>query len=199
MKIYVDFDRTLFDCDRFLDDFYNLITNYNIPRDLFKECQNQSRKHGFNPYIILNNLEKKISFDKSIYNDIDKLIINTSSYLYSDAIPFLEYINSLNYKVIILTKGNRDFQSKKIANAHIDKYYDKIIVTMHHKGFLFLNYLQSIFIDDNPREINSLMKRKPKKMIRIKRINSKYSNIEIDYDILAIENLQEIIDKKILG
>lgn len=199
MKIYVDFDRTLFDCDRFLDDFYNLITNYNIPRDLFKECQNQSRKHGFNPYIILNNLEKKISFDKSIYNDIDKLIINTSSYLYSDAIPFLEYINSLNYKVIILTKGNRDFQSKKIANAHIDKYYDKIIVTMHHKGFLFLNYLQSIFIDDNPREINSLMKRKPKKMIRIKRINSKYSSIEIDYDILAIESLQEIIDKKILG
>ena len=199
MKIYVDFDRTLFDCDRFLDDFYNLITNYNIPRDLFKECQNQSRKHGFNPYIILNNLEKKISFDKSIYNDIDKLIINTSSYLYSDAIPFLEYINSLNYKVIILTKGNRDFQSKKIANAHIDKYYDKIIVTMHHKGFLFLNYLQSIFIDDNPREIKSLMKRRPKKMIRIKRINSKYSNIEIDYDILSIENLQEIIDKKILG
>ena len=188
MKIYVDFDRTLFDCDRFLDDFYNLITNYNIPRDLFKECQNQSRKHGFNPYIILNNLEKKIFFDKSIYND-----------LYSDAIPFLEYINSLNYKVIILTKGNRDFQSKKIANAHIDKYYDKIIVTMHHKGFLFLNYLQSIFIDDNPREIKSLMKRRPKKMIRIKRINSKYSNIEIDYDILSIENLQEIIYKKILG
>ncbi len=28
--IYVDFDRTLFDCDRFLSDLYILINKYNI-------------------------------------------------------------------------------------------------------------------------------------------------------------------------
>jgi hypothetical protein len=30
MKIYVDFDRTLFDCDSFLRDIYSLISKYNI-------------------------------------------------------------------------------------------------------------------------------------------------------------------------
>ena len=46
MKIYVDFDRTLFDCDKFLEDLYALINKYNISKELFKECQNQCKKKG---------------------------------------------------------------------------------------------------------------------------------------------------------
>ena len=49
MKIYVDFDRTLFDCDKFLEDFYALVSKYEIPKELFKKSQNQLRRHGFNP------------------------------------------------------------------------------------------------------------------------------------------------------
>ena len=199
MKIYVDFDRTLFDCDKFLEDFYALIDKYNIPKALFKECQNQFRRKGFNPYIILNNLEKKENFDKKIYQDIDSLIHRTSDYLYPDAIPFLEYLRNRNYEIIILTKGNSDFQREKIFNAHIDKYYDKLIVTMRHKGLLFLNYFASVFIDDNPREIESLVKRMPKKMIRIARLNSKYSDIEIKHKLETIHSLQELIDNDLLN
>lgn len=198
MRVYVDFDRTLFDCDKFLEDFYAIISKYNISKDLFKECQNQSRKHGFNPYTILNSIEKKYLFDKSIYLDIDELISNTSKYLYSDAIPFLDYLKSNKYSIIILTKGNSDYQREKIFNAHIDKYYDKLIVTMKHKGLLFLNYLQGVFIDDNPREIESLLKRRVKKIIRIRRTNSKYSNIDLDKKIITVRSLQEIIDNKLL-
>ena len=198
MKIYVDFDRTLFDCDRFLDDFYALIAKYNIPRDLFKKCQNQCKKHGFNPYVILNKLEKEISFDKTIYKDIEKLIHNSSNYLYSDTISFLKYLNEHNYKVSILTRGNKDYQKEKIVSANIGKYYDKLIVTMRHKGLLFLNYLNGFFIDDNPKEIESLLKRKPKKIIRIKRINSKYGDSYLNKDVVTVESLQEIMDNKIL-
>ena len=41
MKIYIDFDRTLFDCDKFLEDLYSLINQYNISKEVFRECQNQ--------------------------------------------------------------------------------------------------------------------------------------------------------------
>ena len=198
MKVYVDFDRTLFDCDKFLEDFYTIINKYDIPKDLFKKCQNQSRRHGFNPYVILNNLEKETSFDKEVYSDIKDLIHNTSDYLYPDAIPFLEYLHNNNYQVIILTKGNKNYQKEKIENAKIDKYYTKLIVTMRHKGLLFLNYLHGIFIDDNPRELRSLYIRKPKKIIRITRPNSKYSKEELEYNILKVNSLQEIIDNKII-
>ena len=199
MKVYVDFDRTLFDCDKFLEDFYKIIDKYNIDKTLFKECQNQSRRKGFNPYLILANLEKKYDFNRLIYLDIDRLITKTSDYLYPDAIPFLEYLKSKKYQVIILTKGNSDYQREKIFNAHLDKYFDKLIVTMRHKGLLFLNYFSSIFIDDNPREIESLWLRKPKRIIRIARSNSKYSDVEFKHNVLTIHSLQEAIDKKIFG
>ncbi len=198
MKVYVDFDRTLFDCDKFLDDLYTLIKKYNISKELFKDCQNQCKRKGFNPHSILNLVKEKENFDDKLFLEIDNLISNTSNYLYSDTIPFLEYLKSLNYEVIILTKGNSNYQREKIFNAHIDNYYSKLIVTMKHKGKLNLDYENSIFVDDNPLEIQSIMKEKPKLIIRIMRDNSKYNNISIDEDIKEVKSLKEITNNKLL-
>lgn len=198
MKIYVDFDRTLFDCDKFLGDLYALINKYNITKELFRDCQNQCKKMGFNPYNILNLVKEKFSFDEELLHEINILIGNTSEYLYYDAIPFLKYLKDHNYEIIILTKGNSDYQREKIFNAHLDSYYNKLIVTMKHKGTLKLDYKNSIFIDDNPIEIQSIMNKNPKMIIRMIRDNSKYSNIPLDFSIIEIKSLMEIIDNKII-
>jgi len=198
MKIYVDFDRTLFDCDKFLGDLYALISQYNISKELFRECQNQCRKKGFNPHIILNNVKEKYDFDDELYQKIDMLIQNTSNYLYTDAIIFLDYLRKLNHEIIILTKGNSDYQREKIFNSHLDLYYNKLMVTMKHKGSLNLDYENSIFIDDNPIEIQSLLTKNPKMVIRMKRDNSKYSNIPLEVNLPTVVSLQEVIDKRII-
>ena len=196
MKVYVDFDRTLFDCDKFLVDFYALISNYNIPKDLFKECQSQSKRRGFNPDIILGLLEKKCSFNKDLYKDIDSLICRTSCYLFSDTISFLEKLKELNYQVVILTRGNSLYQREKIFNAHLDKYYDKLIVTMHHKGNLNIDYNNSIFIDDNIKEIESILKMNPYKMICI--THGKEINLEENGNVFVVACLSEIIEKQLI-
>ena len=198
MKIYVDFDRTLFDCDKFLEDLYTLINKYNIDRLLFKECQNQCRRKGFNPHTILNLVKEKYDFNDELFHEINMLIGNTSAYLFPDSIPFLEYLKSINYEIIILTKGNSDYQREKIFNSHLDRYYNKLIVTMKHKGKLNLDYENSVFIDDNPIEIQSIMDKKPKMMIRMQRENSKYSDISLNMDILTIKSLNEIAENKII-
>lgn len=198
MKIYVDFDRTLFDCDKFLEDLYSLINNYNIPKSLFKECQNQCKRRGFNPHIILSLVKEKYDFDDKLIYEIDNLIGNTSEYLYPDAISFLEYLKKIGYEIIILTKGNSDYQREKIFNAHLDSYYNKLMVTMKHKGTLKIDYEDSVFIDDNPIEIQSILNKNPKMIIRMERINSKYSDIDINVDMPIVKSLKEIIDKKIL-
>ncbi len=197
MKIYVDFDRTLFDCDRFLGDLYALINKYNISKELFKECQNQCIKNGFNPYDILDLVKERHSFNDNLYIEIDSLMKNSKDYLFIDAISFLEYLKSLNYEIIILTKGNSAYQREKIFNAKIDKYYNKLIVTMDHKGNLDLDYKNSVFIDDNPIEIQSIINNKPKLIIRIQRDNTLYSNLSID-NILSFKSLKEVIDNKVL-
>lgn len=198
MKIYVDFDRTLFDCDKFLEDLYSLINQYNIPKSLFKDCQNQCKKRGFNPHIILSLVKEKYDFDDNLIYEIDNLIGKTSEYLYEDAISFLEYLKEIGYEIIILTKGNSDYQREKIFNAHLDNYYNKLMVTMKHKGTLNIDYEESIFIDDNPIEIQSILNKKPKMIIRMGRINSKYSDIKMDIEIKEVKSLKEIIDCELL-
>ena len=198
MKIYVDFDRTLFDCDRFLEDFYFLINQYNIPKSIFKECQNQCKRKGFNPHIILNLVKEKYDFNDNLFYEVDNLIRNTRDYLYGDAISFLEYLKSKKFEIIILTKGNSNYQREKIFNAHLDSYYNKLMVTMKHKGRLDIDYTNSIFIDDNPIEIQSIMDKKPKMIVRINRTNSKYSDISLDIKIREVKSLKEIIKNKIL-
>ena len=196
MKVYVDFDRTLFDCERFLEDLYALINQYGIDTALFKECQNQCIKEGFNPYTILDLVKEKKSFDEELYTKINDLIKKTNEYLFSDAILFLEYLKSNNYEIVLLTRGNNNYQKEKVLNAKIDNYYNDLIVTMKHKGDLELDYNNSIFIDDNPKEINSILDRIAKKVIYVKRDNAKYNDISINKDIKIVKSLQEIIDNK---
>ena len=192
MKVFVDFDRTLFDCDFFLSDFYKIISKYNISRDLFNECQNQCDENGFSLYLILNEVEKRMSVSQDIYKDVDGLLEDTSKYLYKDSIMFLKWLRENDYNVIILSKGNMEYQSKKIINSGILDYCDDVIITMRHKGDLKLDYKNSIFIDDNPKEIESIMKSSPKMVIRIKRNNSRYNDVLLK-NILEVSNFNEII------
>ena len=198
MKIYVDFDRTLFDCDKFLEDFYSIINKYNIPKSLFKECQSQTKKYGFNPSIILDKLSEKYDFDKNIYKDIDMLISNTSNYLFSDTINFLKYLKEKNYQVYVLTRGNSSYQREKIFNSHLEKYYDKLIVTMKHKGNLNIDYNNSVFIDDNIKEIESILKRKPYKMICIDYRDLLEKNDIVGNNVYIVSSLKDIINEQIV-
>lgn len=197
MKVYIDFDRTLFDCENFLRDFYSIITNYEIPKNIFMRCQNQCKKRGFNPKIILEKVSKEYQFDTRIYDDINDLLKKSNNYLYSDSIEFLKHLKELGYKTIILTKGNIDYQKEKILYSNIDEFYDELIVTMKHKGKLDIDYKDGIFIDDNPVEIESILERKPKDIIRIRRENSKYFDVLLK-DVSTVSVLDEIIEKGLL-
>ena len=197
MKIYIDFDRTLFDCESYLNDFYTIIKEYKIPKNVFIKYQNQCKRNGFNPDLILKGIFEEYKFDISIYEKINDLLNNSKKYLYNDAIGFLKYLKTLNYQVIILTKGNYDYQKEKINNSKINEFYNDLIIAMQHKGNLDIDYKESIFIDDNPIEIKSILKRKPKKVIRIKRKNSKYFDVKIN-NIETVLSLNEIINNKLL-
>lgn len=198
MKIYIDFDRTLFDCDKFLEDFYLLIDKYHIPKNIFRECQNQCKNEGFNPYNILREVLNYYLFDKKLYEEINILISKTKEYLYSDTLPFLEYLKMKNYQVTILTKGNSEYQREKILMAKIFYYYNDLIVTLKHKGELNLDYANGIFIDDNPNEIESIMKNNPQKIIRVKREKTKYFDVSTKKNVDTVATLNEIIKKELL-
>lgn len=198
MNIYIDFDRTMFNSDAFLSDLDNILDSYNLSPTLFYEYAKKDSENGFNPYHILEIMQKDIPFDKEIIRKLDEIIISDQKYLYDDVIPFLKYLKDKRYQLILLTKGNTFYQKLKIENTGILNYFDDLIITLKHKGELDIDYPNSIFIDDNPNEIASILKENPKLLIRIKRQNALYNNLDISDNITSFTSFQDILDKKLL-
>lgn len=186
MKIYIDFDRTLFDCDRFIEDFNCLLTKYNILKDDFYKYQSQCK--NFNPYNILDLMSKEKEVNSGVYHAIDELISKASDYIFPDTIPFLEYLNNHGYMPTILSKGDYDFQMNKILSSNIDLYYGDVIITEKHKGELDLDYANGIFIDDREEELNSIIEKNPKRAILLHRNGVKNKNIETVSSLIELIN-----------
>lgn len=179
MKIYIDFDGTLYNTTKLTKNFINIFNKYNIDEKYIKKLM-----HNYKNYDILANkiiLENNI--DKSIYNDLHNLYSN--DLVYQDIIPFLKKYYK-KYDLIILTLGNKDFQEKKINSSNIKKYFKEIIITNKDKSKLNIDYINSIFIDNNPNELEKFYNSNATKLIRIKRNDDKYSKLN-----LSIKNIPE--------
>ena len=189
MKIYIDFDRTLFNCNLFLNDLSNLLLKYNISNEMFNEYQIQCKDVGFNPYVIVREIEKDEMIDKHIYDEIKNLVHTTSKYLYSDVIPFFKELKNKNYEIYILSKGNVLYQKEKIVNSKILDYCNDMIITTNFKGNLEIDYENSIFIDDNPNEIKSILEKKTKHIFYIQREDAKFKEFINDKRVTIINDL----------
>ena len=187
MIYYVDFDRTLFDTKSFLDDFYELLLEYNISKDEFIKKSYEVAE--FNPYKILNLLKNNNPFTSNLFLDIDRLVEKSMVYLYYDALVFLRDVKKKGNTLILLTKGDVEFQNSKIDNTGIRKLFDKIIITSEEKGNLDIEY-HGIFIDDKIKEIDSILKRNPYKVYLIDR-EYKYNQID-NKNINLIHSLKEV-------
>ena len=137
---------------------------------------------------IMQNKNQQLTF-LELKKLVKKQNLNLKNYLYPDVIPFLEKYQDKN--LILLTHGDYDYQLFKIRESKIVKYFKEIKITDNYKGLLKLDYQKSIFIDDNPKEIESLLKNpiKPLKIIRIKR--GKYKDLEQFLD-LTVTSLSDI-------
>ena len=186
MKIYIDFDGTLFNNNKHYNKLINIFKKYNIKEEYINNLTNKKK------YKNLDTLAKEIiiknNLDKSIINEINTIYSN--DLIYKDTIPFLEKYNK-KYELILLTLGNKKYQLKKINSTNISKYFKEIIITNKDKSKLNIDYQNSIFIDNNPHELKKFYNSKAKYLIRIKRKTDKYSKINLD-----IKNIPEFIDFK---
>lgn len=178
MKVYIDFDGTLFDTDRYTKDFMNIFHEYDINEEIFDETKkilfNENKL--FNINVIIDYFIEKYDIDIQLRRKIDDLL--NHSYIYSDVLDCLNMLVNNGYELYLLTYGDKDFQKMKIDASNISKYFKEIIITEKDKSKLNLNYKNSIFIDNNPIEIESFCNSKAKSVIRIRRNSDRYSKID---------------------
>ena len=190
MKIYIDFDGTLFNNNKHYHKLINIFKKYNIKEEYINNLTNNKN------YKNLDTLAKEIitknKLDKSIINEINTIYSN--DLIYKDTIPFLEKYKE-EHELILLTLGNKKYQFKKIKSTNISKYFKKIIITNKDKSKLNIDYQNSIFIDNNPLELKKFHNSKSKHLIRIKRNTDKYSKLNLDIkNIPEFKNFNELLE-----
>lgn len=188
IKIYIDFDGTLYNTTKLYQEFINLLKKYNIKEEYIQNKLNNNYQKNKN----LNTIIKQIIKENNLNNSIEKYlnIIYSKNLIYQDTIPFLEKYYK-KHDLILLTLGEKEYQEKKIKSTNIEKYFKEIIITNKDKSKLNINYQNGIFIDNNPKELKKFYHAKAKHLIRIKRNNDKYSKINLD-----INNIPEFKDFK---
>ena len=188
IKIYIDFDGTLFNSTKLYKDFINIFLKHNLKKEYLENIIKENYHKEKNYIILAQKLIKDNNLNISILNEINNLYSN--NLLFKDTIPFLEKYYK-KYDLILLTLGNKEYQLKKINSINITKYFKDIIITNKDKSILNINYQNGIFIDNNPLELEKFYHSKAKYLIRIKRKTDKYSKLN-----LSINNIPEFKDFK---
>ena len=191
-KLYIDFDNTLFNTVKFNNKCKELLNKYINEEEQDKIFKSFTKIYDFRE--VLNILSNNYKIDKEILKKEYNKILE-DNYLFEDTISFLDYYKD-KYQLIMLTWGNNEYQLDKINCANITKYFNELIITKEYKYQLDIDYKNSIFIDDNPRDLKGLMNNNSFKVIRLCR--GKYMNYEKELEIISVNSLKEIIEKGLI-
>lgn len=136
MRIGLDFDRVLFDTDSF-DEYYKKETGlYHVDADVSDQNGNYDPiKHA-----------KICGVDKEkVWNALSDL----ENFVYED----VELLNNLDeHELVIVTRGNREFQKKKMQGSNIWNYIDEhTIIEEGPKSKAEIDFL----VDDSIEELQN--------------------------------------------
>lgn len=190
MNYYIDFDNTLYNTPKLTERLIQSIVLYvsNQKKEINKntihsDCiSNFNKDHIYNIYDLAKYIASKYELSSSpIINNLSSIILNSRDLVYSDVAPFLNKLKQNNNKIYILSFGRKSmqYQTAKISGSGLSELFDAIYITSTYKFDLDINYQNGIFIDDNPRDLLGLYKKNAHQVIRLRRIENKYSAEDI--------------------
>ena len=187
MKIFLDFDDTLFDTRAFAIGAQQLFSRYGISEERFWTSYHEIRK-GFSTkgwaYSFERHLEKlrtELSGDAAVLAAaLDAYLNDTSRFLFPDVLETLGFFKSKRCSMYILSFGDADFQRKKVLGSGIGPYLDGILVTADDQGALLAE--QGIsdgedmwFFDDKVAHVDDMKKAFPSvRTVLVRRVHKEH-------------------------
>lgn len=198
MNYYLDFDYTLFNTYEFRKGLYKILEENGLDKNYLKITPEMKQN---NPKLLnVKEVFKSLSKSKNIPLEkflapLKELYDMAEKFVYSDTIEFIKYLKENENKVYILTWGDKEFQEEKLKASKLYNYFDGIIYAEKLKYELEIDYENSIFVDDSIRDLKGLYNKNAKQIYRIKRINGKNSNKELNIkEIKEFKSLKELQD-----
>ncbi len=150
MKIFVDFDNTIFDTrHQFLDDFFGVFDKYGVSREIFDSTLSYFSKTSlqtgecYSPESHIreiNKVTKQNIDERQFLQEMEIFLEDLEKYVFED---FYEFANNFDKKnLIILSYGDSDFQSQKISGSGVKQFFEDAIITQGDKTKEIEKYMQ---------------------------------------------------------
>ncbi|MFO7807654.1 MAG: hypothetical protein R6V40_04530 [Candidatus Moraniibacteriota bacterium] len=199
MKIFTDFDDTIFNTKRFKNDFVKVFNKNGISKEEFNRTYyNHSIRevggYDFEKQLELINWPSEFSRKKAI-QDFKELIDGLNGYVFEDFYSFVKKFDREN--LFLISFGDSDFKNLKIKKSGVAQYFKEYkVVKEEGKGVFIKNCAlerEKLFlIDDRPEQLRIAKEEVPQLVpIRIKRKEGRYNNLEGDLNVFTSKSLKE--------
>lgn len=196
--IAFDFDRTLFDTERFKIALAKSLKKYSIPPEIWWETYKSSIPAGLEKYQIYQPEKHAKIIQKltgvgadKISETFNNVIKQSSKLLYKETLPVLKFFTNHNFTLYLVSFGNCAHQREKIYHSGIAKFFDKIIISDKPKAYIKFPD-KTIVVDDNVLEIKNLYK-KYKNRLTLVWLNRENKKMKLPKSVIEIKNLKSLI------
>jgi FMN phosphatase YigB (HAD superfamily) len=207
MKIFIDFDDTIFNTRDFIRDFKKIFWKHGISQELFfkhyydypvvgKDESRILHKYDFEEHA--NKIERATGLKlKKLRQDVDKLLRNNGRYIFSDVKNFLDRFGKEN--IFLVSYARTSFQDKKIKESKILSYFKDFLLSDSMKGKSLKRLMRKhrisstekiFFIEDRVEQLESVKKELPNIFtIFLKRKEARYNdkkNTFCDFEVKSL-------------
>lgn len=168
MKIIIDFDDTILNTYKMMQEFIKSFKKAGFSSEEFKEIYKKSKekKGEFDQKTVIGLFSKLRPFDKrQVAKELAEILERAEEFVYSDFHKFVD--NFPKKELILLSFGSTDYQKIKIENSGVRKYFDKVYITNKDKVYniekIYRKYAgdRIVFIDDKAEEIDKVKEKFP--------------------------------------
>jgi len=171
IKLFIDFDDTLFDRGRFVPDMFSIIKKYGFDDAEIEGSYKIVYSDGYDGiWSHLDYLHKNVrTFDLAgATEEIERFLDTAPGYLFPEAVPFLEKVDRDKYDVRLLTVGGLEFQKLKVSKSGIEKCFDQCHYSPVNKAAALKNLVSEgetfVLLDDKDRETLAVREAYPKSL-----------------------------------
>ena len=208
MKIFLDFDDSLFDTKRFVSKLVEIFLKNGVSKnDFFATYRDYPQKtvrglQKYDPCRQIKYLESSIGVcGEKIKSDLENFVSDTSRYVFRDVDSF--FSNFRRNNLYIVSFGHTGFQEKKIKNSGLRKRIRNIAVTDRSKAEIIKRFANGkekfVFIDDRTDQIRSVKKYFPNSAtFLLKRKEGRYNSKKtkaVDFEVKNLTEAKKIIKK----
>jgi FMN phosphatase YigB (HAD superfamily) len=211
MKIFLDFDDSLFFTKKFRDELVKLFLTSGVSKKDFLRTYYdypEKTKKGlkkYDPYRQVELLEKTAGADrKKILKNLKKLLGNSGRFVFQDVQVFLSGFKKS--RLVIVSYGHTGFQEEKIRKCGLAKMVGRVVVTDKDKAEAIKRLVgkreKFVFIDDRIDQIEPMKGNFPKSVVfLLKRKEGRYNDFDnrktknVDFEVKNLKEAKKIIER----